>query len=195
MSDSPARSAPPQYIELRVHDIKQLFDFMDPSPFRERYLDSQAEEFIVNWAEELEPDAELVLNIHLEKPPGRGHGETAVAEAVKNHFTYRAEQASWRLRDLLREGFKNLGIGLTFLAACLITARFLKTMDESTLLSILRESLIIGGWVAMWRPMEIFLYDIWPIRRRRKLYTRLGRMETRLAVPLAGVEHASAVGD
>lgn len=195
MSDGSARSGPPQFVELRLHDIKQLFDFMDPSPFRERYLDPQAEEFIVNWAEELEPDAALVLNIHLEKPPGSGHGEAAIAEAVKNHFNYRAEQASWRLRGLLRQGFKNLGIGLTFLAACLITARFLKGMDENTLLSILRESLIIGGWVAMWRPMEIFLYDIWPIRRSRKLYARLGCMQTRLVVPPAGSERTAAVGD
>jgi hypothetical protein len=195
MSDGPGQPVSPQSVELRLHDIKQLFDFLDPSPFRERYMDAKAEEFIVNWVEELEPDADLILTIHLEKPPGRGHGEAAVAEAVKNHFTYRAEQTSWRLRDLLRGGFKNLGIGLTFLAACLISARFLKGMDESTLVSILRESLIIGGWVAMWRPMEIFLYDLWPIRRRRKLYTRLGRMQTRLAVQPATGNGAAAAGD
>jgi hypothetical protein len=195
MSDGSGQSVPAQSVELHLRDIKQLFDFLDPSPFRERYLDAQAEEFIVNWVEELEPDTDLLLTIHLENPPGPGHGEAAVAEAVRYHFTYRAEQAAWRLRDLLREGFKNLGIGLTFLAACLFTARFLRGMDQNTLVSILRESLIIGGWVAMWRPMEIFLYDLWPIRRRRKLYTRLGRMQTRLAVQPVTGNGAAAAGD
>jgi len=38
------------------------------------------------------------------------------------------------------------------------------------------ESLTIAGWVAMWRSMEICLYDWWPIRRRRRLYGRLSRM-------------------
>jgi hypothetical protein len=34
---------------------------------------------------------------------------------------------------------------------------------------IIRESLLIGGWVAMWRPMEILLYDWWPIRAEARL--------------------------
>lgn len=45
---------------------------------------------------------------------------------------------------------------------------------------ILRESLLIGGWVAMWRPMEIFLYDWWPIWARIRLLDRLARMPTRI---------------
>jgi len=79
MSGSLGQSVPPQSVELHLHDIKQLFDFMDPSPFRERSLDPQAEECIVNWAQELEPGAALILNILLEKPPGHGHGEAAAA--------------------------------------------------------------------------------------------------------------------
>ena len=39
---------------------------------------------------------------------------------------------------------------------------------------------IIGGWVALWRPMEIFLYDWWPLAARIRLLDRLARMSTRL---------------
>jgi hypothetical protein len=46
---------------------------------------------------------------------------------------------------------------------------------------LLRESLLIGGWVAMWRPLEIFLYDWWPIRAEARLYDRLGEMPVKLA--------------
>jgi hypothetical protein len=42
--------------------------------------------------------------------------------------------------------------------------------------TISRESLTIGGWVAMWRPMEIYLYDWWPLRRRTLVYRKLSRM-------------------
>jgi hypothetical protein len=38
------------------------------------------------------------------------------------------------------------------------------------------ESLLILGWVANWRPMEIFLYEWWPIRRKMMLYRRLAGM-------------------
>jgi hypothetical protein len=41
---------------------------------------------------------------------------------------------------------------------------------------ILQEGLLIGGWAAMWRPMEIFLYDWWPIRADATLADRLSVM-------------------
>ena len=40
-------------IELRVEEISQLFDNLDPFPFRERDLDKDAEAYIVGWAREL----------------------------------------------------------------------------------------------------------------------------------------------
>jgi hypothetical protein len=39
---------------------------------------------------------------------------------------------------------------------------------------------VIGGWVAMWRPLEIFLYDWWPIVAERKLFDRLSTMPVRI---------------
>ena len=39
-----------ELIEVHVSELKQLFNAIDPSPFRERDLDPKAEEFIVDWA-------------------------------------------------------------------------------------------------------------------------------------------------
>jgi hypothetical protein len=36
---------------------------------------------------------------------------------------------------------------------------------------------VIGAWVALWRPMEIFLYDWWPMLKDARLYDRLGRID------------------
>ncbi len=38
---------------------------------------------------------------------------------------------------------------------------------------VLEQSLIIVGWVANWRPIEIYLYDWLPIRRRIVLFRRV----------------------
>ena len=40
-------------IEVRVAELRQLFNAIDPSPFRERDLDPTAEQFIVDWARDL----------------------------------------------------------------------------------------------------------------------------------------------
>jgi hypothetical protein len=52
--------------------------------------------------------------------------------------------------------------------------------DESRLAGVLREGLLIGGWVAMWRPLEVFLYDWWPIRAEVRLFDRLSAMPVRI---------------
>jgi hypothetical protein len=41
----------------------------------------------------------------------------------------------------------------------------------------------IGGWVAMWRPLEIYLYDWWPLRAEYKMLERLSRLHVRLVLP------------
>jgi len=79
------------------------------------------------------------------------------------------------LRILLLEGRTSLLIGLAFLAMCLLGADMLSDIVNSTFFKILKESLTIGGWVAMWRPMQIFLYEWWPLVRRARIYRSLGR--------------------
>ena len=49
-------------------------------------------------------------------------------------------------------------------------------LKDTRFAEIARESLVIGGWVAMWRPLEIFLYDWWPIRAEARLFERLSAM-------------------
>jgi hypothetical protein len=52
--------------------------------------------------------------------------------------------------------------------------------EEGTWAAIVRESFTIAGWVAMWRPMQIYLYDWWPLLRRIRIYTKLSHMPVEL---------------
>jgi hypothetical protein len=82
---------------------------------------------------------------------------------------------------LFRRGRTILLIGLTVLAAAIASGDFLATLLKTSRLSeIIRESLTIGGWVAMWCPLEVFLYDWWPIRNEARLSDRLATMPVRI---------------
>jgi hypothetical protein len=52
----------------------------------------------------------------------------------------------------------------------------LLSKNTSTLSSFFKEGLTIAGWVAMWRPIEIYLYEWWPLRRRGQILDKLSRM-------------------
>ena len=73
-------------------------------------------------------------------------------------------------------------MGLLFLAACVGAAEMITHMNDETLGQVVKESLTIGGWVAMWRPLEIYLYDWWPIRDERLNFGRLSRMRVRIEI-------------
>jgi hypothetical protein len=70
------------------------------------------------------------------------------------------------------------------LAATLVGSQLLARGAEPTApVRVVSESLLILGWVANWRPVEIFFYGWSPIVRRRTLYRRLAaaRVEVRWA--------------
>ena len=162
-------------ISLNIHDLHQLFNSMDPSPFLEKDLDDEAEEFIVSWAREFPPGQPIRLRIHLEQWPADDPTEM-ISQAVHNHFAHRAELTDLEFRVLMKQGRLSLVIGLTCLTTCLVISHVLLRAETSTWSSIARESLTIAGWVAMWHPMQIYLYDWWPLRQRGRIYLNLSRM-------------------
>ncbi len=167
-------------IELKLRDLGQLFNSLDPSPFRERSLDPEAEAFVVSWARDLPHRSELELVVHLATPPHDRELAAHVQEAVQGHFAYLAETKAREFRQLMARGRLSLSIGLGFLALCTLASEALPHGSDSPFTSLLREGLVIGGWVAMWRPIEIFLYDWWGVRRQQRSYERLARMPVHL---------------
>jgi hypothetical protein len=167
-------------IEIHVADLKQLFHSLDPTPFRERDLDPKAEEFIAGWARELHTKVPLGLRVHLDQEPDPGKTETLQA-AVREYFAARADATRKRLRQLFRTGRISLVIGLAVVAGSIIIGDIVANMlREGQWGSVIRESFLIGGWVAMWRPLEIFLYDWWAIRDEARLFDRLSRMTVKV---------------
>lgn len=167
---------PVHRIELRVHELAQLFNSMDPTPFHHKDLDRHAEEFIESWALEAPQDSRFHLTVHLGQMP-QEDPTALVTEAIHNYFDYKSGLARRAVRVLLLEGRTSLLVGIGFLAACLLGAEVLATYTTGTFLKILRESLTIGGWVAMWRPMQIFLYEWWPLMRRSRIYHSLSHAQ------------------
>jgi len=129
--------------------MNQLFNSMDPSPFIEKDLDDDAEEFIVSWAQEFSSDAPIKLSIYLDQWPAEDPKEM-ISTAVHNHFAHRAKITDLEFKRLLKQGRTSILIGLLFLAARLLLSKMLLGKEAGTWAAAVRESLTIAGWVAMW---------------------------------------------
>jgi hypothetical protein len=119
--------------------------------------------------------------VHLDRSAGPPREPAALGDAVREYFTHRAAVTRRELRQLLRVGRTSLLIGLLALGALFVLGDLVEyLMGGRRFAELVRESLLIGGWVAMWRPLEIFLYDWWPVRAEARLYDRLGTMPVKI---------------
>lgn len=165
-------------IEVRIRELAQLFNSLDPSPFHDRDLDQDAEEYIVGWARELPGNVPLAIVIHMPEEEAAKGRDRDLPKALSHYFEVRADRLRRDLKELFRVGRRYLLVGLPILLTCLLASQMVQSQfGPGPLSKTIEESLIIVGWVANWKPLETFLYDWWPLKRRLDLYRRLAKAE------------------
>jgi len=123
------------------------------------------------------------LVVHFDRPGNLAEDAAVLRRAIRQYFDRRADASRRRLRELFHRGRISLLIGLAFLVLAVGASRMIGSwLNPGGMAEVLRESLLIGGWVAMWRPLEVFLYDWWPIRAEARLFDRLAAMPVRVKV-------------
>ena len=160
-------------IEIKLESVAQLFSSLDPAPFRAKDLDTEAEAYIIDAAEELSGSERLAIVLYLPDVATRGEEARALPDAVHNYFEYRQGVSERELKWLFRRGRIALAIGVAFLFGCLGLSRVALAMGDGILNEVIAEGLFICSWVAMWRPIEIFLFEWWPIKGKSRTYAML----------------------
>lgn len=170
-------------VELNLSKPDQLFNSLDPSPFRERDLDTEAAEYIVDALRELHGHRRVKLVVHLPGPCDE-RARLQIPEAIQHYFAYREMTSRLALRQVLRQGRTTLAVGLVFLAACTALWALVFTGDGMPS-RLLHEGVMIMGWVAMWRPLDILLYEWWPLLADARLFSRISRLPVEIRWPEA----------
>lgn len=163
-------------VELTVEDVGDLFHEIDPSPLRDKDLRPEIETYIVTAVEEVGGPRKAKIVIQMPADKITDATPAIVADGLHNFSTYRAWVVSRDLRRLLRIGYVSLGIGVAFLFLCLSLRQFIREDTQEAFRMTMSEGLIVVGWVAMWKPLEIFLYDWWPMLQRRRFFTALAKI-------------------
>lgn len=167
---------------VRPPSLAALFDDFDPPPSTTTRLSPSAAARFLALAKGVPVGEALRLRVEL---PAGAEG-AALAGALRRAFALGAEDEGRALSELFRNGRRTLLIGLATLAVCLTLAvHGAEVVPGLALPKIVSEGLKLIGWVAMWKPMEIFLYEWLPIQRRRRLYERLARAEIAVEPPAA----------
>lgn len=165
-------------VELRLDRIPRLYNSLDPAPFREKELEAAVDDYIVGSAEDAGKRPIRLVVMLPDEELARPEAEQ-VPVSIRHHFELRRDSERRLLRSTWHRGRMALAIGIAFLAVCLF-ARSMLFASNSTVAHIVAEGLLIVGWVAMWGPLDIFLYGWWPIYSRYRLFDRLARLDVEM---------------
>ena len=158
-------------IEIRIRRLAQLFEVLDPAPLPERALDRDAESYILACAGKHRPTEPLRLLVHLPESL-RTHADDAV-DGLHGHFRRTHAQGEHTFRRRLRIGGFALAVASGVLAGSFWLRSLLSGVTERPLVQGLSEGLLILGWVAMWRPVEILLFEHWESHLGHAMLDRL----------------------
>jgi hypothetical protein len=166
-------------IEIMLHSASQLFNSMDPAPFKEKDLDRDAEEYIYNAVDEIPRDTPAELVIYLPGDDITPDIAASIPRGIQAHFEYQCAAAEREFARLMKQGRRALFIGSLILLGCLIGRQVLIPLGTVPT-NVLAEALLIVAWVSMWEPLHIFLYGWYPIRQRQQVYVKIRDMSVQV---------------
>jgi hypothetical protein len=146
--EGPVRAAT---IEVRIREVGQIFNSLDPSPFAERDLDDDAEAHIVSWAREVDTQGPFRIVVHLPASEAEKARERGLDSAIGNYFStaracWNATCATFSRRTApacYRHGVRQ-SIGWPDFRAGVAG------VGQSSFLP----GIMIFGWAANWRPAD-----------------------------------------
>ena len=165
-------------IEMHLGSVQQLFDSLDPSPFHQKALDRNAEAWLVDSAGEHADREPLRLLVH--GPESMKASMPEVSAAIHTHFRLARDRLDRQGRRRVRRGLNALVAGLLLLALTLLARYALRSAGVHS--DVLSEGLLIIGWVGMWRPAELLLFDRLESSAERALLDRLSRVPVEFRV-------------
>jgi hypothetical protein len=160
-------------IDVHVKHWQQLFDLRDPAPFRERDLDENVVKYLVAAVQEIPRAQPLKIVVTIEAAEEPSAAAALIDEAIRGHFEHERAQVARRLRDHVHRGRVALLLGVVVMGVCVTLANSTESVAPGRVWDTLREGLVIAGWVAIWRPLEVLLYEWWPLVDERRHIDRL----------------------
>lgn len=164
-------------IEVRVKVAQQLFDVRDPAPFHDRDLDDDFVDYIVSSARELPRSTPFKIVIYIESSETPELSKNSICEAIINFFKYQTERQRIELKSFINRAQVYLIIGLAILGIYLSLTKYFPASSTTNGSNLLREGLLIFGWVSIWRPIELILYDWYPFFEKLRFYRKLSTSE------------------
>lgn len=144
-------------IEIRLHGVTEVFDPFDPAPMARRALSDRVASYLVTRAADQAVKVPLRLLVH--GPESLREHTATVTQGIQEHLRSAHARGQKQFAQRLQIGARTLGIGLAVLGTSFAIHSLLVGANPGAWAQGLGEGLLIFGWVTMWRPVEILLFE------------------------------------
>jgi hypothetical protein len=175
-------------IEIQIHNLAELFNPLDPSPLYARALAPSAEGYLISCAVARRANASVQLRVHCSSSL-QAHA-VEISDGIHAHFNRAHALGQCAFKRRLRMGAGALVGGVVVLALSVGLRGTFGDANGRGLGAGFAEGLLILGWVAMWRPIEILLYAHWESHRDHAVLDRLANMPVDYSLPTDAPSHA-----
>ncbi len=154
----------PVTLSLSLSSVDGLID-AEGSPVIQPHIHPDAATWILEEAKENPTKSGYLLDIHV--PSEDLPRKNEVESVIQNYFRSEALAANREFREVLRKGLASLVRAFLVVAALVVLAEFVQGLGTGRFYELLGESLVIIGWVTLWGPLDLLLFERHRIRRRR----------------------------
>lgn len=148
-------------IEMRISAVGQFYQMLDPSPDLEKDLNPDTVEYLVDTVEEMKGRNNECLHISLFLEQSLYENtelRSRMEKSIPAYFSRRVDILEHKHRMSHKKARKNLVRGLIFVIACVAASVILTNFVDNALVYAFGQSLTVIGWVALWNPVEFYLY-------------------------------------
>lgn len=182
-----------KYSQITIHldNIHDLFTQPTEDPFSKKAnfisgIESIKSELTsTSW----EREAMMRITIFLPKESIEPGLVRKTTDAMQRYCQFKVRQNKRAMVALRRQAFIALLLGTMFLVSGLFLSQFLEkvTFWPPFLSALFSDGFIIAFWVILWRPIDFFLFELWPYWKEDQIYKHIMTMEINVAEEHDGI--------
>lgn len=159
-------------IDIYIGKLEDLYADNNYSSIMYKAINPYLEKYIINAVKKYSQKSNLRLIFHI--PIDEiGINSIELKHSFYNHFKYKVKDSDIYLQQKFRRWKINICIGAILLAACFAILELFNKKPETNSLKILKESLLIMVWVALWDPITFLLFGWSPLLKNKLIFEKL----------------------
>jgi hypothetical protein len=170
-------------IVLHLDEIGKFFSILDPDPLAGIQLYEPGIDLVYDLARASRVKNDLHLILYLPNNQMSETNEKNLKTGIVDYSNFQIYKLQNSLAMQKRQGRRTLIYGLTILIICLLLSGlgFYLTSIASTAFiyamgGFMYNGFMIIGWVSLWTPTSMLLFERWPDIISKKTYERINKM-------------------